>query len=125
MYTIRFANSKIEEYLRNTETKIESNKANKREILLYKKIAKTLYLISENPKHPGLNSHEIDELSRKYNIKIFESYIENRKSAAMRIFWVYGPNNNEITIFGLEQHPNNKNNSYKNINFSNIFNRNK
>ena len=125
MYTIRFANSKIEEYLRNTETKIENNKANKREILLYKKIAKTLYLISENPKHPGLNSHEIDELSRKYNIKIFESYIENRKSAAMRIFWVYGPNNNEITIFGLEQHPNNKNNSYKNINFSNIFNRNK
>lgn len=36
----------------------------------------------------------------------------------MRVFWVYGPNKNEITIIGIEPHPNDKSNSYKKITLS-------
>lgn len=37
------------------------------------------------------------------------------------MFWVYGPNKNEITIIGLEPHPEDaKNGLYDNYNLSNL-----
>ena len=36
------------------------------------------------------------------------SYLENHKPVAGRIFWVYGPDKNDITIIGIEPHPNDK-----------------
>lgn len=62
-------------------------------------------LLSANPKHPGLNSHEIEPLSCRYGKKVWQSYLENRTPAAGRLFWVYGPGKDEITIIGLEPHP--------------------
>ena len=43
-------------------------------------------------------------------MKVWQSYLENNKSNAMRMYWVYGPNPNEITIIGLEPHPKDKKN---------------
>lgn len=57
-----------------------------------------------------LKSHEIEPLSRRYGMKVWQSYLENKKSAAMRMFWVYGPNQQQITIIGLEPHPEDKKN---------------
>jgi len=37
-----------------------------------------------------------------------QSYLENRKPAAGRIYWVYGPGRKEITIISLEPHPEDK-----------------
>jgi len=47
---------------------------------------KTLNFLAENPSHPGLQSHEIDELTHRYGMKVWQSYLENRKPAAGRIF---------------------------------------
>lgn len=92
------------------------NKKNgKSDILLRKKIGKAMYLLSTNPLYPGLHSHEIEALSRECNARIFESYLENKTPAAGRIFWMYGPNRQEITIVGVEPHPNDKSNTYKRI----------
>ena len=70
-----------------------------------KKFAKAVQHLQENPFHPGLQSHEIDALSARYEHKVFESYLENNTPAAGRIFWVYGPRRNFITVIGLEPYP--------------------
>ncbi len=71
----------------------------------FKKLVKTLAHLQENPRHPGLASHEIDELSRKYKITIFQSYLENDTPAAGRLFWAYGPDQGDITVLAVEPHP--------------------
>jgi hypothetical protein len=72
---------------------------------LFKKWAKAVSHLKENPFHPGLESHEIDALTQRYGRKVFQSYLENRTPAAGRMFWVYGPGAGEITVIGLEPHP--------------------
>ena len=72
---------------------------------LYRKLRKTFQHLETNPRHPGLNSNEIDVLTEKYGVRIWESYLENKKAGARRIFWIYGPETREITIVGIEKHP--------------------
>ena len=83
-------------------------------------IGKALYLLSQNPRHPGLESHEIASLSKRYGMKVWQSYLENRTPAAGRIFWVYGPSQGEITIIGIEPHPNDKSNAYAKVTLSSM-----
>ena len=40
--------------------------------------------------------------------------------SAGRIFWVYGPGQSEITVIGLEPHPNDKRNVYNRITLSSM-----
>lgn len=74
--------------------------------------------------YPSLQTHEIQPLSKRYGMRIWQSYLENKNSgamSAMRMYWVYGPNNDEITIVGLEPHPEDKKNgAYDRINLSDI-----
>jgi len=44
-------------------------------------------------------------------MKVWESYLENNVPAAGRIFWVYGPEKEDITIIGIEPHPEDKKSS--------------
>ena len=74
--------------------------------------------LKKRVKNPSLNTHEITELSKRYGERVWQSYLENNTPAAGRIYWVYGPNKNDITIIGLELHPNTKSNSYKKIRLS-------
>lgn len=90
----------------------------KSENVLFKKIAKTLKLLSLNPKHPSLNSHEISQLSSRFGQKVFESYLENHTPGAGRLFWIYGPGLLTITVIAIEPHPNDKSNSYSKIKLS-------
>ena len=74
-----------------------------------------------DPHYASLNSHEIEPLSKRYGMKVWESYLENKKSGARRMFWVYGPDKMEITIIGLEPHPEDaKNGAYDRINLSDL-----
>jgi hypothetical protein len=72
---------------------------------LFKKWAKALALLRDDPRHPGLRSHEIDDLTRRYGRKVFQSYLENNTPGAGRMFWVYGPADGQITVIALEPHP--------------------
>jgi hypothetical protein len=72
---------------------------------LAKKFAKALRHLESNPYHPGLQSHEIDALTARYGQKVFQSYLENNTPGAGRLFWVYGPDRGQITVIGLEPHP--------------------
>jgi len=77
---------------------------------LYKKWGKALKLLSGDPFYPSLHTHEIPDLTRRYGRKVWQSYLENRTSRAMRMYWVYGPKQKDITIIGLEPHPEDKKN---------------
>jgi hypothetical protein len=60
---------------------------------------------------PGLNSHEIDPMTSRYGMKVFQSYLENQTPGAGRLYWVYGPGKGEIRVIGLEPHPEDKKSS--------------
>lgn len=74
----------------------------------FKRWVKAIGYLERDPRHPGLESHDIDALTRRYGEKVWQSYLQNRTPAAERMFWVYGPERGEITIIGIEQHPESK-----------------
>ena len=118
MFSITMGIPEMQEFWDNLCSKTASGTATKDEIRLYKKMGKAMYHISQNPRHTGLETHEITSLSKRYGMKVWQSYLENQTPAAGRIFWVYGPNRGEITIIGLEPHPNDKSNAYDKITLS-------
>jgi len=71
----------------------------------FKKLVKVLGFLQENPRHNSLASHEIDDMTRRYGMKIFQSYLENKTPSAGRIFWAYGPDAGDITVLAIEPHP--------------------
>ena len=77
----------------------------KEELKFFKKLLKVLGYLRENPRHNSLASHEIDDLTRKYGMKIFQSYLENNTPSAGRLFWAYGPESGDITVLAIEPHP--------------------
>ena len=71
----------------------------------YKAVGKALHLLSENPKHPGLQTHPYYSLSGPNGEKVFEAYAEQDTPAAYRIFFYYGPAREAITVFAITSHP--------------------
>ncbi|MBA4294134.1 hypothetical protein C0431_14325 [bacterium] len=70
-----------------------------------KRVNRCLALIESNPRHPGLNSHKYTSLKGANGEDVWESYVENNTPAAWRIFWHYGPDQNQITIIAITPHP--------------------
>ena len=86
--------------------KSRKSKASRQEGL-FKQVVKGVLLLPENPRHPGLNTHEYDSIENPYDseTKVFEAYVQNRTPGAYRIFWCYGPQKGEITIIAITPHP--------------------
>ena len=109
----------MDDYWNSLEEKNENGTLTKDEAKTYKLLHNTFKKIKSNPKYPGLNTHEIDELTARYGFKVFQSYCENHNPKAMRVYWVYGPEKSVITILAVEPHPNDaKSNAYKKIKLS-------
>jgi hypothetical protein len=74
---------------------------------LFKQVHKCVSLLAENPRHPGLQTHEFRSLEHPFNPneKVFEAYAQNRTPGAYRVFWCYGPLTGEITIIAITPHP--------------------
>lgn len=115
MFKIRMGIPEMKSLWDDLLKKNTENTANKGEQLLFKKLGNALRKLSADSKYPSLKSHEIDALTNRYGMKVWESYLENNNSGAMRIFWVYGPDREDITIIGLEPHPNDKKDAYEKI----------
>ena len=71
----------------------------------YKAMVKNLKYLTQNPRHPSLQTHIYHSLQGPSGEKIFEAYAEQSTSAAYRIFFYYGPSKGEITIFAIIPHP--------------------
>lgn len=107
-YEIHVGVPEMERLWEELQTKSRVGTATKDERQLYKKWGKAMKLLSQDPRHPGLRMHDIEPLTRRYGTKVWQSYLENRNSRAMRMYWVYGPGRDSITIIGLEPHPEDK-----------------
>ena len=118
MFNIRMGIPEMAAFWESLTKKVIAGAATKKELLRYKIIGKALYLLSSDPRHPRLHSHEISALTARYGMKVWESYLENNKPAAGRLFWIYGPGKGDITIIGIEPHPYDKNSAYNKITLS-------
>jgi hypothetical protein len=74
---------------------------------LFKQVHKCILLLADNPRHPGLQTHEFHSLHHPYDErqKVFEAYAQNRTPGAYRVFWCYGPQAGQITILAITAHP--------------------
>jgi len=71
----------------------------------FKAVSKTLKLLEDNPRHPGLQTHPYTSLLGPHGEKVFEAYAEQHTPAAYRIFFYYGKAQGEIVIFAITPHP--------------------
>ncbi len=71
----------------------------------YKAVRKTIQLLADNPRHPGLQTHEYISLRGPQGEKVFEAYAQQKTPAAYRVFWYYVPGKGVITIFAINPHP--------------------
>ena len=107
-FAIRMGIPEIMQLWTDLSKKHVNGTISKKELSLYKKWGKALKLLSKDPTYPRLQSHDIEPLTKRYGVKVWQSYLENNTSRAMRMYWVYGPNRQDITIIGLEPHPEDK-----------------
>lgn len=120
-YSIRMGVPEVQELWNDLQQKHRDGTISKNEEKLYKKWGSALKKLAADPLYPSLQTHEISQLSKRYGMKVWQSYLENQTSDAMRMFWVYGPDNKEITIIGLEPHPEDKKNgAYDRIKLSEL-----
>ena len=104
-FLIRMGQPEMESLWLDLTTRRQQGQLDKDEEKFFKKLVKALGYLQENPRHNSLASHEIDDLTRKYGLKIFQSYLENNTPAAGRLFWAYGPDKGDITVLAIEPHP--------------------
>ena len=120
-FIIRMGLPDMEELWNKLQTEYRIGTISKNDAIIFKKWGKALKLLSENPRHPSLKTHDIEVLSERYGERVWQSYLENKTSGAMRMYWVYGPDKKSITIIGLEPHPEDKKNgAYERITLSDL-----
>jgi hypothetical protein len=79
-------------------------KADQSQAKRYKAVRKTVKLLSRNPRHHSLQTHEFLSLKGPRGEKVFEACAEQKTPAAYRVFWYYGPSKATITIFAITSH---------------------
>ena len=126
-FTIRMGIPIMQAFWDDFLGRARANRLDKDEMKLWKKLSKTVLFLSSNPRHNSLESHEIEDLTWRFSkivgkpCRVWQSYLENQTPAAGRLFWVYGPNKEEITVIGLEPHPEDKKKAgYAKVNLSNL-----
>ena len=71
----------------------------------FKAVSKSLKFLQENPRHPGLQTHEFSSFKGPDGEKVFESYAEQDTPAAYRIFFYYGQEKGELVVVTITPHP--------------------
>ena len=120
-FNLRMGLPEMAAFWDDLSTRKQQGKLGRDEEKFFKKLVKALGYLGENPRHNSLASHEIDALTAKYGLKIFQSYLENHTPAAGRIFWAYGPEKKDITVLAIEPHPEDaKRGAYQRIKLSTL-----
>lgn len=78
----------------------------------FKKARKALGYLQVNPRHPSLKSHEYENFPGYEKDKVWDSYVENKTPSAWRVYWMYGPNEQDeageeihvITVLQISAH---------------------
>jgi hypothetical protein len=93
-------------YTREAEKVLDELRESNQYAVNLKKVRKALRLLEQaGPRHPGLHSHEYHSIPGPNGATLWESYVENRTPGAWRMWWIYGPRNEQITIVTIGPHP--------------------
>ena len=103
-FTVRMGVPDMAAFNDGITAKARAGTLDRDERALFNQWRKALGHLAQNPRHPGLRTHEIEPLSRRFGAKVFQSYL-NQGDTADRLYWLYGPDRGEITVVGLEPHP--------------------
>lgn len=61
---------------------------------------KTLSLLSENPRHPSLKTHKVQQAIGDFGGDVFEAYVTKK----YRLTWEYGPDQGMISLRNIDNH---------------------
>lgn len=93
-------------YTREAERVLNDLRAKRQYESKLKKVRKALRLLAEaGPRHPGLHSHDYQSIPGPGGATLWESYVENKTPSAWRVWWIYGPDDGQITIVTIGPHP--------------------
>jgi len=78
-----------------------------------KQVRKTLGYLETNLRAKSLQTHEYESLTRRYDRKVFEAYVQQDTPGAYRTFWHYGDDEIDengkrisiITVVAITPHP--------------------
>lgn len=108
-FTLRWVKEAVAAYeeLRDAASRGRAKHKSSKDAGLFRHVHKCLTLLAENPRHPGLRTHEYHSVDNPVRAgeKVFEAYAQNRTPGAYRVFWCYGPGQREITILAIVPHP--------------------
>lgn len=91
-----------------TDTAIENLrelKNDKGKLRGFKVVKKALKYLEIDPNYPSLHTHPFHSQQGPGGEKLFECYAQNKTPNAYQIFFIYGPERNEITIISIIPHP--------------------
>lgn len=93
-------------YTREAEQVIDELRSRKQYTDKLKKVRKALRLLKDpGPSYPGLHSHQYQSVPGPGGEPLWESYVENKTPSAWRIWWIYGPDADQLTIVTIGPHP--------------------
>ncbi|HTV99639.1 MAG TPA: hypothetical protein VMF87_05015 [Streptosporangiaceae bacterium] len=96
-------------YATQADEALKTLESNPGQLGKLKKVRKALRHLETNPRHPGLHSHPYESFPVDRNVKVWDSYVENKTPGAWRIFWRYGPDEPDgqpvITVLYIGPHP--------------------
>lgn len=93
-------------FTREAERVLDDLRAKKQYETKLKKVRKALRLLQDaGPRHPGLHSHDYQSVPGPGGVALWESYVENKTPSAWRIWWIYGPDDAQLTIVAIGPHP--------------------
>jgi hypothetical protein len=120
-FNLRMGSPEMAALWNDLSTRKQQGKLDKNEEKFFKKLVKAFGYLGQNPRHNSLASQAIDDLTRKYGFKIFQSHLENNTPSAGRMFWAYGPGKKDITVLAIEPHPEDqKRGAYQRIKLSSL-----
>lgn len=90
---------------RKAKTQLAELKSDRGHEKRYKAVVKSIRLMADNPRHPGLQTHKYLSLHGPNGEPVFEAYAEQSTPTAYRIFWYYGPGKATVTVFFISPHP--------------------
>lgn len=70
-----------------------------------KKVRKAIGLLELNPRHPGPNTHRYQSKRGPDGEPMWEAYVENQAPRAWRIWFMYGPGAETLSIIAMGPRP--------------------
>jgi hypothetical protein len=83
----------------------ENLRADHSQLKRFKAVKKALRFLSQNPRHPSLNTHAWYREKCPHGNTMFEAYAENNTPGAFRIFFCYPPEAGTICVIAITPHP--------------------